>query len=237
MGNPGVRLLVPSARVRDVRTMGEGKHARFSLHSGVPPGARGRLRALRRSASGRTIRSTSRCGSRSTTGTARSSRRWCCARSTRATAEAKALEAAEWWQRFEAELARDPAAAAELDPAVGGDFQRQACVSANAPAAVVSELASCGGEVLASAADAGLRAGMAREGARVADYAELERDPELVAGLRPRRPRRPAAEPSSSWRLSRAAQSRVATCTASGARPSGASRSAPRRRSWPSVRP
>ncbi len=34
MGNPGVRLLVPSARVRDVRPMGEGKHARFSLHSG-----------------------------------------------------------------------------------------------------------------------------------------------------------------------------------------------------------
>ncbi len=35
MGNPGVRLLVPAARVRDVRTMGEGKHARFSLHSGA----------------------------------------------------------------------------------------------------------------------------------------------------------------------------------------------------------
>ncbi len=34
MGNPGVRLLVPSARVRDVRPMGEGKHCRFSLHSG-----------------------------------------------------------------------------------------------------------------------------------------------------------------------------------------------------------
>ncbi len=34
IGNPGVRLLVPSARVSDVRTMGEGKHARFSLHSG-----------------------------------------------------------------------------------------------------------------------------------------------------------------------------------------------------------
>ncbi|MGN6816515.1 MAG: single-stranded-DNA-specific exonuclease RecJ, partial [Solirubrobacterales bacterium] len=34
MGNPGVRLLVPSARVSDVRAMGEGKHARFSLHSG-----------------------------------------------------------------------------------------------------------------------------------------------------------------------------------------------------------
>lgn len=35
MGNPGVRLLVPSARVRDVRAMGkEGAHSRFSLHSG-----------------------------------------------------------------------------------------------------------------------------------------------------------------------------------------------------------
>lgn len=34
MGNPGVRLLVPSARVSDVRAMGEGKHVRFSLHSG-----------------------------------------------------------------------------------------------------------------------------------------------------------------------------------------------------------
>jgi hypothetical protein len=46
---------------------------------------------------------------------------------------------------------------------------------------VITELASCGGEVLALTADAGLRAGMACEGARVADYAELERDPELVA--------------------------------------------------------
>ncbi|HVW48261.1 MAG TPA: single-stranded-DNA-specific exonuclease RecJ [Solirubrobacterales bacterium] len=35
MGNPGVRLMVPSARMTDVRTMGEeGKHSRFSLHSG-----------------------------------------------------------------------------------------------------------------------------------------------------------------------------------------------------------
>jgi len=34
-GNPGVRLLVPSVRVRDVRPLGEGdKHARFRLESG-----------------------------------------------------------------------------------------------------------------------------------------------------------------------------------------------------------
>ena len=35
-GNPGVRLLVPSVRVRDVRPMGDGdKHARFRLESGA----------------------------------------------------------------------------------------------------------------------------------------------------------------------------------------------------------
>ncbi|HKH15185.1 MAG TPA: single-stranded-DNA-specific exonuclease RecJ [Solirubrobacterales bacterium] len=36
MGNPGVRLLVPSVRVCDVRPMGDGdKHARFQLESGA----------------------------------------------------------------------------------------------------------------------------------------------------------------------------------------------------------
>jgi single-stranded-DNA-specific exonuclease len=35
MGNPGVRLLVPAVRVRDVRPMGDGdKHARFRVESG-----------------------------------------------------------------------------------------------------------------------------------------------------------------------------------------------------------
>jgi single-stranded-DNA-specific exonuclease len=36
MGNPGIRLLVPAARVEDVRPMGdEGKHARFAIASGA----------------------------------------------------------------------------------------------------------------------------------------------------------------------------------------------------------
>ncbi|HEX2096737.1 MAG TPA: single-stranded-DNA-specific exonuclease RecJ, partial [Solirubrobacterales bacterium] len=34
MGNPGLRLLVPAAKVRGTRPMGEGKHLRFDLHSG-----------------------------------------------------------------------------------------------------------------------------------------------------------------------------------------------------------
>jgi single-stranded-DNA-specific exonuclease len=33
LGNPGVNLLVPAARVGDVRTMGEGRHARFTVRS------------------------------------------------------------------------------------------------------------------------------------------------------------------------------------------------------------
>ncbi|MDQ6779423.1 MAG: single-stranded-DNA-specific exonuclease RecJ [Actinomycetota bacterium] len=34
MGNPGARLLVPGGRFDDVRAMGEGKHARFSVRTG-----------------------------------------------------------------------------------------------------------------------------------------------------------------------------------------------------------
>jgi hypothetical protein len=51
--------------------------------------------------------------------------------------------------------------------------------SANAPAAVAGELASSGESVLAVCADAARRAGMTREGLRLADYAELERLPDL----------------------------------------------------------
>ncbi len=180
MGNPGVRLLVPSARVRDVRTMGEGKHARFSLHSG-------------------SHKALGVAFGRPSLGVGEDDpvdvavrlevNHWNGAVEPQVVlgevypreAEEKVLEAAQWWQRFDAELGRDPAARPMLDPDLGGDFQRQVCVSANAPAAVISELASCGGEVLALTADAGLRSGMACEGARVADYAELERYPELVA--------------------------------------------------------
>jgi single-stranded-DNA-specific exonuclease len=43
IGNPGTTLLVPGARFEDVRTMGDGKHARFSVSSG---GARARAVAF-----------------------------------------------------------------------------------------------------------------------------------------------------------------------------------------------
>ena len=85
MGNPGVRLLVPSARVSDVRTMGRRASTPASASTAAPTGRSASPSAAPASASTRRTRSTPRCGSRSTTGTARSSRGWCCASSTRST--------------------------------------------------------------------------------------------------------------------------------------------------------
>jgi single-stranded-DNA-specific exonuclease len=180
MGNPGVRLLVPSARVRDVRQMGEGKHSRFSLHSGAH-------RAL------------GVAFGRPTLGVGEDDlvdaavrlevNRWNGAVEPRLVlrelypraAEDGPLEAEDWWRRFEAELVRDPG---ELPPDAGdrvGEYERQPLSSSNAPAAVAGELASCGESVVALCADAGLRAPMGREGLRLADYPELERSPRLAA--------------------------------------------------------
>jgi single-stranded-DNA-specific exonuclease len=179
MGNPGVRLLVPAARVRDVRTMGEGKHARFSLHSGAH---RALGVAFGRPSLG--------VGEDDVVDVAvrLEVNQWNGAVEPRVIlrelyphgADADGPATAEWWWRFEAELEREPSESALAGITTGGEHERQALSSTNAPAAVVGELASSGESVLALTADAGLRAGMAREGLRLADYAELERSPELA---------------------------------------------------------
>jgi single-stranded-DNA-specific exonuclease len=181
MGNPGVRLLVPSAQVRDVRTMGEGKHARFSLHSGAH---RALGVAFGRPSLG--------VGEDDLVDVAvrLEVNHWNGAVEPqvilrelyRRNGGEAALEAAEWWQRFEAELGRDPGAWPELEDAAG-EHERRVLSGSNAPAAVVGELASCGETVLALTADAQLRVGMAREGVRLSDYSELERSPALAAGF------------------------------------------------------
>lgn len=179
MGNPGVRLLVPAARVSDVRTMGEGKHSRFSLHSGSH---RALGVAFGKSSLGVGAEEPVDAAVRLEVN------HWNGAVEPRlvlrelyplvGVAQGE-FDPSSWWQRFEAELAREPG-----DPLPTGPVsahQRRRVVGDNAPAAVLAELASSGGSVLALTADAGLRAAMDLDGVRLADYLELERSPELCA--------------------------------------------------------
>lgn len=171
MGNPGVRLLVPSARVSDVRTMGEdGKHSRFSIHSGshralgvafgrsdlgvgeeeqVDAAVRLELNHWNGSVEPRVVL-----------------RELYPLEEVEAVAppHACACEPEEWWRRFEAELARPAEAGApsstplpETSPAGGRETVR-----GSSPATVViAELVSSGAGVLAVCADASRRAGLA----------------------------------------------------------------------------
>jgi single-stranded-DNA-specific exonuclease len=184
MGNPGVRLMVPSARVSDVRTMGEeGKHARFSLHSGAH---RALGVAFGRSSLGVDDDDTLDAAIRLEVN------HWNGAVEPRVVLrEVYPLDGAapavaphpcecgeaEWWARFEAELARDLAD----DVAVGGegvaqrsDMDRLSRHSdaegsprrvvhsvASSPTATIAELVSSGAAVLAVAADASRRAALA----------------------------------------------------------------------------
>jgi single-stranded-DNA-specific exonuclease len=178
MGNPGVRLLVPSARVRDVRAIGEGKHARFSLHSGAH---RALGVAFGRPTLGVTEEDSVDVAVRLEVN------RWNGAVEPQVVLrelyprgpDDDSLEVGEWWRRFEAEFARDPAQSPRAKASETEGFPRTAVTSANAPAAVAGELASSGESVLAVCADSELRAGMAREGLQLTDYAEIERSPDL----------------------------------------------------------
>jgi single-stranded-DNA-specific exonuclease len=179
MGNPGVRLLVPSARVRDVRTMGEGKHARFSLHSGAH---RALGVAFGRSQLG--------VGEDDPVDVAvrLEVNRWNGSVEPRlvlrelyphATSVGEEGLEGEWWARFERELAANQAGR----QAVGdlGGVGREELRPCSSPAAVVSELRSCGaGDVLAYVADRERRSALAGDGVVLADGAILEADPGLA---------------------------------------------------------
>jgi single-stranded-DNA-specific exonuclease len=193
MGNPGVRLLVPGARVRDVRPMGAGKHARFSLHSGSH---RALGVAFGRSSLGVGEEDTVDASVRLEVN------HWNGSIEPRVVlgelypheveedeALAAAEEAARWWERFEAELAADPESwppphwkEVGVD---GGRGERSAVRASSSAAAVLAELASCvgGGNVLALVADLPRRTSLAKTGVRLADYAELESEPDLARGF------------------------------------------------------
>jgi single-stranded-DNA-specific exonuclease len=174
MGNPGVRLLVPSARVSDVRAMGEGKHARFSLHSGTH---RALGVAFGRSSLGVEDEDVLDAGVRLELN------HWNGSVEPRVVlrelhpledpeAEDPVLphacvcDEAAWWSRFEAELSTDPTAES-ASTRLGEGLSRtregqRRLVEGSAPATVVvAELVSSGAGVLAICADASRRAALA----------------------------------------------------------------------------
>jgi single-stranded-DNA-specific exonuclease len=188
MGNPGVRLLVPGARVSEVRTMGEGKHARFSLHSG---GHRALGVAFGRSGLGvgedDVVDAAVRLEVNRWNGSVepRVVLRELYPREENRNGRHPEAEGA-WWSRFESELATDPAVAR---PPTGpeperGDrnrpVRREELRPVSSPAAVIAELTSCESAVLAVVADAEGRAALGGNRVVLADGAALEAEPELA---------------------------------------------------------
>jgi single-stranded-DNA-specific exonuclease len=199
MGNPGVRLLVPGASVRDVRGMGGGKHSRFSLHSGAHRAvgvAFGRPNLGVQE--GEAVDAAVRLEVNRWNGSVepRVVLRDLYRRPDTGSGSASAAEddggespaTREWWERFEAELVRDPAhsGSASVSPSAGGERARREVRSICPPGAVLEELAACAdGEVLAFVADADAEARRALNvaGAELVDPEGLERHPHLARGF------------------------------------------------------
>jgi single-stranded-DNA-specific exonuclease len=185
MGNPAVRLLVPSATVSDVRTMGEGaKHSRFSLHSGshLALGV-----AFGRSSLGvgedEQVDAAVRLEVNHWNGSVepRVILRELYPREV-SHPESVDGEVGRWWRRFEDELAADlsqPATAALPST----ESPRPTVRGLNSAAATISELLCSGGAVLALVAEESRRTDLACEGLRLADYEALERNPDLALGF------------------------------------------------------
>ena len=186
MGNPGVRLLVPAAQVRDVRAMGEGRHSRFSLHSGAH---RALGVAFGRASLGVAEEEPVDAAVRLEVN------RWNGSVEPRVVLRElyphNGIDRPEspgrpegWWARFEAELQCDPAAALTGGDSKGADTRRQELESVSSAAALLAELASCSaGPVLAVVADCERRRSLTRQGIELADCFSFQRDPELAGAF------------------------------------------------------
>ena len=176
-GNPGVRLLVPAARLDDVKSMGDGKHSRFSLRSG---GARALGVAFGRPSlpvsDKEPVDATVRLEVNQWNGSieprvvlgeiyelpeqaaTESPHRCQC-------------EGQEWWRRFEAELNAPLGAwpGSHLTEAEGRGGVREA-VRGRSAVATMAELVSSGESVLAMCADASRRAELAGGAAGLARF-------------------------------------------------------------------
>ena len=174
-GNPGVRLLVPSARLGDVKSMGDGKHSRFSLQSA---GARAVGVAFGRPSlpvgDKEAVDAAIRLEVNQWNGAVEP--RVVLNELYRLPAEAPAeplhscnCEEDEWWRRFEAELGAE--LVAESAPELAPGRSRRQLVRAGSPIATMAELVSSGESVLALCADASRRAELAVGAAGLARFA------------------------------------------------------------------
>jgi len=183
MGNPGVRLLVPSARVTDVRAMGEGKHARFSLHSGSHRAlgvafGRGSLGVEDEDLLDATVRLEVNHWNGSVEPRV-VLRELYPLEEREADEEEPAVphsctcEDAEWWRRFEVELAADLQSETARGRDIGGLSRSRELWTRQsaAPATVaIAELVSSGAGVLAVCADASRRAALGNGGGGLARF-------------------------------------------------------------------
>jgi single-stranded-DNA-specific exonuclease len=171
-GNPGVRLMVPSAQLGDVRSMGEGKHSRFSLSSGggralgvafgrpsLPVTGKEKVDAAVRLEVNQwngaveprvVLRELYRLAGEEAEVHAPSAHACLC-------------DAEEWWRRFETEQAAplDAWPAQPLLEAARQGAEREPIRSRLAAIATIAELVSSGESVLALCADASRRAELA----------------------------------------------------------------------------
>ena len=168
-GNPDIRLLVPGARVGDVRAMGEeGRHARFNLLSGglsargVAFNSNGVLERATRAPHDLTVRLevnhwNGAVEPRAVLGGAYP-------RPAATVSDGHECAAGEddgwWWERFERELVRDLAAPALTVLAADGE-RRVLDARRGSAVARIAELLSSGSRVLVLTADAGRRAALA----------------------------------------------------------------------------
>jgi single-stranded-DNA-specific exonuclease len=202
MGNPGVRLLVPSARVSDVRAMGEGKHARFSLHSGSH---RALGVAFGRSSLGvedeDVLDATIRLEVNHWNGSVEPRvvlRELYPLEADPEVEKAVRVHAcdcddSEWWARFEAELHAEPAITLPIGGFVPAREKRRVVRGGASATVAIAELVSSGAGVLAVCADASRRAalangatGLARFNGGAALIACHRCSDEEIAGLRGR---------------------------------------------------
>jgi single-stranded-DNA-specific exonuclease len=177
-GNPGVRLMVPSARIRDVRQMGEGKHVRFSLHSGAHRAlgvafGQPRLGVDEDEQIDATVRLEVNQWNGAVEPRLVLRELYALDKGGEAVGPAHSCEceSEEWWRRFGRELSLDLD-----DPAIeamprDSRLSRAVVRRGSSPAAILAELVSSGEEVLALTADASRRAALAGGAAGLARFA------------------------------------------------------------------